>query len=149
MQGALERAAQEFHGPARGLGDADALFGLRQQHGETGGELAGIRDRLSALRKVERGVDFREIPDMGPVQNGGAELGGFDRILPAMFDQLAADENDRRQAIDEAEFTHGVGDINVGGRIGQFAARAQADVKPGGARDFGDFDAAFGMARRD
>ncbi len=122
---------------------------LRQQGGEAGGELAGVGDRLGAMRLVERRVDFGEIPDMRAMQDGGAELGGFDRILPAVPDQRAADENDRRQAIDETEFADGVGDINVGRRVGQLAARPQPSFQPGGPRDFGDADAALGMARHD
>ena len=89
---------------------------------------------LGAARGVERRIDLGEIPDMRAVQDGGAELGGLDRILPAMLDQRAADEHDRRQPIDQAELADRVGDIDLGVAVRQFAARAQRDLQARGAR---------------
>ena len=101
------------------------------------------------MRLIERRINLGEIPDMRPVQDGGAKLGRLDRILPAMPNKRAADENDRRQPIDDAELAHRVRDIDVGRRVGQFAVRAQTDLQPGGARDFSDAAAALGMTRHD
>ena len=86
---------------------------------------------------------------MRAVQDGGAEFGGLDRILPAVADQRAADEHDRRQPIDQPELAHGVGHIDVGGGAGQFAARALRRGQSGGGGDLDHARAALGMARRD
>ena len=86
---------------------------------------------------------------MRAVQDRGAELGGLDRVLSAMPHQRAADEHDRREAVDQAEFAHRVGDIDVGARVRQLAARAQRGVEPRRLRDLGDAGAALGMARHD
>ena len=86
---------------------------------------------------------------MRPVQDGGAELGGLDRVLPAVLDQRAADEDDRREAVDQAELAHGVGHVDVGGRARQFAARTQSRRQPRRRRQLLDARPALGMARRD
>ena len=78
---------------------------------------------------VERLIDVGEIEHMRAVHDRGAELDRLDRILPAMRHQRAAHEHDRRQAIEQPEFAHGVGDIDVGRRGRQFLARAQADAQ--------------------
>ncbi len=130
LQGAFERAAERLDRRARGLGDAGAHVRLRQHGAESGGELARVGDQFGAMRVVERRVDIGKIPDMRAVQDGGAELGGLDRILPAMPDQRAADKNDRRQAIDQAELADRVGDIDVGRGVGEFAARPQLTFSP-------------------
>ena len=112
-------------------------------------QLAGVGDQLGAVRGVERRIDFGEIPDMRPMQDGGAELDRLDRILPAVARQRAAHEHDRREPVDQAELAERVGDIDVGVAVRQLAARAQRDVKAGGRARFGDARAALrdGAAR--
>ena len=51
------------------------------------GQAFGITDQFSAMDAVERVIDLGEIPHMRAVQDGGAEFGGLDRILPAVLDQ--------------------------------------------------------------
>ena len=83
-----------------------------------------VLDAEGAVRGVECRIDLGEVEHMRSVQNGGAELGGLDRILSAVPDQRAADEHHRRQPVDGAELAHGIGDIDVGRGARQFAARA-------------------------
>ena len=52
-------------------------------------------------------------------------LAGLDRILPAMLHQRAADEDDRREPVDQAELADRVGDIDVG-RLRPATRRASA-----------------------
>ncbi len=85
MQGAFKRAALRIHNCARGRGDPLAGARIGEQGGQSGGQTVGIGDRFGAMRVVERLVDLGEVPDMRPVQNGGAELGRFDRVLSAVL----------------------------------------------------------------
>ena len=78
-----------------------------------------------AARAVERLIDVGEIEHMRAVDDRGAELDRLDRILPAVLDQRAAHEHDRRKAIEQAELAERVGDIDVGHGRRQFA-RANA-----------------------
>ena len=80
---------------------------------------------------VERRIDIGEIEDVRPVHDRGAELDRLDRILAAMRDQRAAHEHDRRQPVEQPQFAHGIGDIDVGGRDRQFLARAQGYMQAG------------------
>ena len=79
-----------------------------------------------AAGAVERLVDVGEIEDVRAMNDRRAELDRLDRILPAMFDQRSAHEHDRRQPIEQSQFAHGVGDVDVGGRRRQLLARTQA-----------------------
>ena len=67
------------------------------------------------------------------MQDGDAELGRLDRILPAMADQRAADEHDRREPIDQTEFAHRVGDIDVG--VGQGSSPRERTAAPSPATE--------------
>ena len=101
-----------------------------------------------AMTGIEHLVDVGEVADMRPVQQSGAELGRFDRILPAMFHQRPADEHDRSDRIEQAEFADRVEDIDVGVFVRELALRAQHGAQPPGTRDFGDAGAALWMPWR-
>ena len=75
---ALERAAEPLDGLARRAGDRGALLGVGQQRADAHRQPADVADQLGAARGVERLVELGEIPDMRPVQHGGAEL---DRLV--------------------------------------------------------------------
>ena len=51
---------------------------------------------------------------MRPVEDGGAEAHRLDRVVAADGHQRAAEEGDRRDAIEEAEFAERVGEVDVG-----------------------------------
>ena len=70
------------------------------------------RDGERAAGLVERRVSVGEIFDHRPMQNGGGEPGGFDRILPAAGDERLAHEHDAGQAIEEPQFADRVADID-------------------------------------
>jgi len=57
-------------------------------------------NHLGAAGGVEHRIYLGEIPDMRAVDDSRPKLGSLNRILPAMFDQRAADEHDRRDPID-------------------------------------------------
>jgi hypothetical protein len=40
-----------------------------------------------AVNVVERGIDFREVPDMWTMQDRRTQLCGLDRVLTAVLDQ--------------------------------------------------------------
>src|SRR5262249_24079949 len=105
-------------------------------------------NRLRAMSTVERGVDFREIPDVRPMHNRATQLGSLNRILPAMSDQRTADEHCGRQPVKQAKLTARVGDINIGRTLGQFSARAQCRAQTRRRGEVGNVSAALGMPRR-
>ena len=132
-----------------GLDHRRALGGVGEPGADPDRELADVGDLLGPARGVEGGIDFREIPDMRPVQDGGAELDRLDRILAAVARQRAADEDDRRQPIDQAELAQRVDDVDVVRGLRQSPLRAQHRRKPAGVRDLDDAGPAIGVARRD
>ena len=75
--------------------------------------------------------------------DGAAEAGGFEGVLAAGAHEAAADEDDWGEAVEEAEFAHGVGDPDAAGRR----------VLPGGAAGCveggGEFGASLGVAGGD
>ena len=79
--GPFERAGQRVHRLEPGPRDAISRFGVLEPRPNPNGQLARIGDHLGATRCVERSIDHCEIPHMGAVHNGRAELGRFDRIL--------------------------------------------------------------------
>ena len=64
---------------------------------------------------------------MRAVHDRGAELDRLDRILAAMRHQRAAHEHDWRKPIEQAEFAHRVGDIDVGRGVGN-SSRERSDA---------------------
>ena len=99
---AIERAAEPLDGFLAGV--ARRFAGSRDPSASRrcAGQIVDIRHFGGAARRIERGVDFREIRDMRTVQDGGAELDRLDRILSAMLDERAAHEDDRRERVDQA-----------------------------------------------
>src|SRR5919197_6133560 len=87
---------------------------------------------FGAARRVERRIDFCEIPNIRPMQNRRAELDRLDRILTAMARQRSTNEYDRGEPIDETELAQRVGDVDLGVAARQFPARAQGRGKAGG-----------------
>ena len=83
---------------------------------------------LAPPARIQRLIDIGEIEDMRSMHDRCAELDRLDRILSAMRHQRTAHEHDRRQPVEQSQFAHGVGDIDVGGRGRQFLARAQRDL---------------------
>src|SRR5215212_11933352 len=74
-----------------------------------------------------------------------AELDSLDWILPTMFDQRSTHEHDWREPIKQAEFAHGVGDVDIGGSGRQLLARTQRDAQPTSRDAAGDSLAAIGV----
>ena len=95
---------------------------------------SGLSARRAPPAAIERLIDIGEIEDMRAMHDRRAELDRLDRILPAMLDQRSAHEHDRRQPVEQSQFAHGVGDVDIGGRGRQFLARAQRHVQAGSAR---------------
>ena len=126
---ALQRAAElTDHAPGRGEqglarpGIVKQFPDLLYQH--------FLRIRPSrAAGGIEGFIDVGKIEDVGTVDDRRAELDRLDRILSAMLDQRSAHEHDRRQPVEQSQFAHGVGDIDIGGGDGQFLARAQAGLQ--------------------
>ena len=83
-----------------------------------------------AAGAIERLIDIGEIEHVRAMHDRRAELDRLDRILSAMRHQRAAHEHDRRQPIEQSEFAHGVGDVDVGGRASAIP-RASAGRRAG------------------
>ena len=130
----FERAAERVHRSRAPLARSRvARVGVRRASAPIAHrQLAGVGHLSAPPARVERGVDLGEIPDMRPVQDRGAELDRLDRILAAMLHQRTADEHDRREPVEQAELAERVGDVDVGRRVGQLAARAQRESRPAG-----------------
>src|SRR6187200_1005205 len=124
-QRSIERAAKRLDHRMSSIGDPCAGVGVAQPRGKMRDKAVGAGNWLGTVRVVKRSVNFRKVPDMGAVQNCGAELGGLDRILSAMLDERAADEDSGCHAIKEAELADSVGDIDICIAVWQFPARAQ------------------------
>ena len=105
-------------------------------------------DLLGAVHGIERRIDLGEIPDIRTVQNGGAELGRLNRVLPAVGCERTSHKDNRGNAVNETQFAHGIGNVDVGRGARQFAARAQPDRQMSGTGDFEDARTALGVARR-
>src|SRR5262245_25738415 len=114
---AIERAAQSCHGLSRGGHDRGSLMGILQPRSHSHGEPAYVGYLLGSMRVVERGIDFRKVRDVWPMQDGRPQFDRFDRILAAMACKRAADENDRSHPINQPEFSNRVGDVDFGRRL--------------------------------
>ena len=104
--------------------------GIVHQRGDRIGEARGIGDRGGRHGGIESGIDVGEVVDVRPVQHGGIEARRLDRVLTAVGDQRAAEEGDRRQAIEQAEFAERVGEIDVDLVEQRIAAAALGDRQP-------------------
>jgi hypothetical protein len=78
------------------------------------------------------------------MQDRGPELGGLDRVLPAMRHERAPHEDERRKAVEEAELAHGVDHVEVA-CPGLGALRAAPALRPAGRGRVGHLGAALGM----
>ena len=132
-----------------GIGDPCAGIGIAEPCPEMRDKAVGAGNRLRAMGVVQGSVDFRKVPDVRTVQNRRAELGGLDRILPAVFNERPTDEDCRCHAVEEAELADGVGDIDLGVAVWHFPARAHRHRQAGGGGDFDNACAAFRMTRSD
>ena len=74
------------HRAVCGVGDTGSHVRPRHEGGQPRGEFTRVGNQLGAACVIQRGVDFGEIRYMRPVEDGGAELGRLDRILPAVPD---------------------------------------------------------------
>src|SRR5262245_50591981 len=81
------------------------------------------RHEPAAAPLGERLIDLGEIVRMRPGDDAGAELDRFDRVLPAMRHQRAANEGECGKAIEKAEFADRVTDIDPGPGAGRGALR--------------------------
>ena len=98
-QCAIKRATEGLDHCMSGIRDPCAGIGVAEPRGEVRDKAVRAGNRLRAVCIVKRGVDFPKVPDVRAVQNCGAELRGLDRILSAMLDERAADEDSRCHAI--------------------------------------------------
>src|SRR5262245_30286858 len=71
-QRAIERAAERLDYSMSGMCDPCAGVGIAEPRGEMRDEAIRAGNRLRAVRVVERGVNFRKVPDVRAVQNCGA-----------------------------------------------------------------------------
>ncbi|CEG09353.1 hypothetical protein BN961_02778 [Afipia felis] len=94
-------------------------------------ELLGATSQKRAFFAVELGINILEVEHMRPVQDCGIELGRFDRILSAVWNERAAHEHHRRDAIEQPEFAHRIGNIDIRICRRQIAARAQLHLQAG------------------
>ena len=120
-----ERAAQAIDGPQSCIGDAAADGSVAQPESQLCCQPVHVLDFFGSMRGIERGIDFGKIPDIRPMHDRCAELYGFNRILPPVFDQRATHEDDRGQAIEKTKFPHGVKNIDLGLRLRQLALGAR------------------------
>src|SRR5262249_30783016 len=94
VEGAAERPAQGFRGA---LGDPAQARGRDRVGGEReheGGELKRVVDAALALRSEQHAENLVEILRVRTCYHCRAELGGFERVLPAMLDQASAQEGE-------------------------------------------------------
>src|SRR3954469_21529052 len=95
-QRAFEPAPERGHRLTRGLGHGLALLDVLEPVADPLGKRIRVRDLLRAMRPAQRGIDFSEVPDVGSMQNGRAQLDRIDRILGGVTRPPAADPPDRR-----------------------------------------------------
>src|SRR5690349_18416925 len=70
-QRAIERAAEGLDHSVSGMGDPCAGVRIAKPRGEMRNKAVWAGNRFRAVRVVERGVDFRKVPDVRPVENRG------------------------------------------------------------------------------
>ena len=113
-QRAIERAGKLRNGVARRRRHFLALGGIGQPGAHPHRQPPCVSDLLSAMRSIERSVDLGKVPHMRAVQDSSTELDRLDRILTTMARERATDEDDRREAIDQAKLTQRIHDVDVG-----------------------------------
>src|SRR5207247_5638489 len=112
---ALEPAAELGHGLARGGDRCRASAPVLEPGADARRERLHVAHLFGAVRLVERGIDFREVPYVRAVQDRRAQLDRLDRILDAMTGERAADEYDRREAVVQTENDQRIGTLDVRG----------------------------------
>src|SRR5258708_33231375 len=93
---ALEPAAELGHGLTRGGDRCRASAPVLEPGAGARRERLHVPHLFGAVRLVERGVDFREVPHVRAVQDRRAQLDRLDRTFAAMTAELSADEYARR-----------------------------------------------------
>src|SRR4051812_49708118 len=83
-QRALERTAERGNCRASGLDHRGPLGRIGEPGADADRELAHLGNLLGATRGVEGRIDFRKIPYMRPMEDGGADLDRLDWILAPM-----------------------------------------------------------------
>ena len=68
------------------------------------------------------------------MEDGGAELRRLDRVLAAMRHERAADEDERREPVEQAELADRVGDVELGRAVGLPSAERRATAGPAARR---------------
>ena len=137
-------AVHDFAGGARSLAQAPRVA---EQGGQCAGHFLDVAHFNRAAFQLDRGIDVGEVRHVWSVQNGGAKLYGFNRVLPALASKRFADEDDAAHAVEHAKFADGVGDVELRAGAGRLAGRALADRHAILARHGCDLSTAFGMAR--
>ena len=86
---------------------------------------------------------------MRAAQDARAELDGFDWVLPAMLDERAANEGQRRELIEQSQLANGVGEVELRICANRLARRTPRNGKMFGFEQGGDGLAALRMTRHD
>ena len=125
---APERLASAASAPARIACSSPSSVSRRAVAAASLGVADGER-RASAL---QRDVLVAEVLAMGAAQDARAVADRLDRVLPALLDERAADERDRRECVEKAELADRVRQIDLGpGR----RVRAERALRHGKALD--------------
>src|SRR5262245_8983335 len=84
---AIQRPAQSFHDAICSCHYAGTRVRVVQPRRQMRNEPVHAFYPFCAVNVVERGIDFREVPDMWTMQDRRTELCGLDRVLTAVLDQ--------------------------------------------------------------
>src|SRR4029079_19576615 len=109
----VESATERLDHRMSGVGDPRAGVGIVQPRGEMRDKTVGAGNRLRTVGVVKCSVAFSTLTEGRARQNRGAELGGFDRVLPAVLDERAADEDCGCHTVEESEVTARDSGINL------------------------------------
>jgi len=77
-------------------------------------QLAGVGYGFGCASGIQLRRHSGAITDIRPVQDGAVEPGRLERIVAALGNERTADKGDPSDSIEEPEFTHRIGEIDVG-----------------------------------
>ena len=112
---AIRRPAILACEPHRRGAHALALRFVAEETADRAGKSRDIRDAAHAARALETGKGFREVEIGGAGEKRAAEARRLERIVATRFIECAADENDVRQGVEQAEFAKRVRQVDLGG----------------------------------
>ena len=113
LQRYFERAAQRADGRGGAALHLFGFFRIFEKLLERGRKLLRAGNEAAAFVALQNRVGLGKIEGMRAAQDARAELDGFDWVLPAMLDERAANEGQRRELIEQPQLADGVGEVEL------------------------------------